>query len=117
MGYREMALHVTNCGDTPVALGGRPDVVVLDAEAEAEDIAVVPSVHYTAPPRRQTLRPGTGAMAVLSWRNTVTDPNRQATTGVALSVAPVAGGPHQTVALPSPLDLGNTGRLEVSAWL
>src|SRR5690348_5957651 len=30
MGYREMALHVRNCGTEPYEVRGRPDIVVLD---------------------------------------------------------------------------------------
>ena len=115
-GYREMPLRVTNCADTPYPLRDRPDVVVLDQDRKPLDVAVVPSVHYSAEPRPRTLQPGVGAISVLSWRNTVTDSTVPATTGVFLSVAPVQGAPRQIVTLPSPLDLGNTGRLEASAW-
>jgi hypothetical protein len=116
MGYREMTLHLKNCGDIAYRLHGQPDIVVLDADRKPLEIALVPSAHYTAGPRQITLEPGVSAMALLSWRNTVTDPTVVATTGAFLSIAPAQGMPRQTVSLPSPLDLGNTGRLEASVW-
>jgi hypothetical protein len=117
MGYREMTLSLSNCGSSTYQLTGRPDIVVLDEDRKPLDVATVPSVHYTAAPRPLSVQPGSGAMAILSWRNTVTDPTVVATTGVFLSVAPVPGTPRQILRLPSPMDLGNTGRLEASAWM
>jgi hypothetical protein len=117
MGYRELTLSLHNCGAAGYQVRGRPDIVVLDEDQQPLEVAVVPSAHYTATPRPISAPPGSGAMAVLSWRNTVTDPTVKATVGAFLSVAPMAGAPRQLVRLPSPMDLGNTGRLEVSAWL
>ncbi|MCU7729225.1 DUF4232 domain-containing protein [Actinoplanes sp. KI2] len=114
-GYREMTLTLRRCGDTSYLLQGRPDIVVLDERLQPLKVTVGPSVHYTADPRRINVRPGEGAMAVLSWHNTVTEGT--AVTGVALSVAPVQGAPRQIVNLPVPMDLGTTGRLDTSAWL
>jgi hypothetical protein len=116
LGYREMTLHMKNCGNKAYPLRGRPDIIVLDKDRNPVDVAAIPSVHYTSAPRQLTLKPGIGVIAVLSWRNTVTDSTVPASTGAFLSVAPVQGAPRQTVTLLSPLDLGNTGRLEASAW-
>ena len=115
-GYREMGLHLTNCGDRPYNVDGRPQIVVLGKDKETLDVAVAPSVHYTAAPHPVTLAPGQSALAVVSWRNTFTDVNGEPTSGVYLSIAPIPGAPRQLVKPPSPLDLGNTGRLEVSVW-
>jgi hypothetical protein len=117
MGYREMTLHLKNCGTAPYQLRGRPDIVVLDKDRQPLDVAVVPSVHYTASPRPVTLQPGVSTTAVLSWRSTYTAAAEPPATGVYLSVAPVQGAPRQTVTPPSPLDLGNTGKLEAGAWM
>lgn len=117
MGYREMTLLLRNCGTDPYDLSGRPAIVVLDADHRPLPVAVVASEHFTADPRRRTVAPGNGAMAVLSWRNTVTASDVPAVSAPYLSVAPTAGTAHQEVVLPSPLDLGNTGRLEASAWM
>jgi hypothetical protein len=114
-GYREMTLALRNCGDTNYPLQGRPDIVVLDAHQQPLTVDVRPSIHYTADPRRISVPPGGGATAVLSWHNTVTD--GAVVTGIALSVAPAKGAPHQIVTLPVPMDLGTTGRLDTSAWL
>lgn len=116
MGYREMTLLLRNCGDKPYQLQGRPDIVVLDADHNPLEIAVVPSTHYTVAPKLATIQPGSGTMAMLSWRNTVIVSEVETVTGASLSVAPVQGAPRQTVLLSNPLDLGNTGRLEASAW-
>ncbi|MGK5683783.1 DUF4232 domain-containing protein [Actinoplanes sp. URMC 104] len=116
MGYREMGLHVRNCGAEPYEVRGRPDIVVLDGDGRPLKVAVVASGHYTAAPRRLVLKPGASAVAVLSWRNTVTNTSGGADTGASLAVAVSAGATRQLVALQAPLDLGNTGRLETSAW-
>ena len=115
-GYREMTIKAKNCGDTPYVLDGRPDIVVLDADRKAAAVALVPSVHWTASPRKLTLQPGTSATAVLAWHNTVTESTVVATSGAYLDVAPGKGEPRQIVTPPVPLDLGNTGKLQASAW-
>ena len=116
MGYREMTLTMKNCGSTGFTLDGRPDITVLDADRQPMPIAIVASTHHTAPPKRITLRPGVSATAVLAWRNTYDDTTNAPAVGSFLSVAPAAGAPRQIVDLPSPLDLGSTGRLQASAW-
>jgi hypothetical protein len=63
-------------------------------------------------PVTMTLRPGQQAIAVLAWRNLVTDATVDAVTGAAVRVALGAG--EQTV--PLHVDLGNTGTLDVTAW-
>ncbi|MBU2668373.1 DUF4232 domain-containing protein [Actinoplanes bogorensis] len=115
-GYREMALTVRNCGTSPYELDGRPQITVLDEDGAPMKIAVVASRHYTVAPKRLVLKPGTAATAVLSWRNTVTNTSGWSETGASLTVATSPDGTPQLVTLPSKLDLGNTGRLEASAW-
>jgi hypothetical protein len=115
-GYREMSLHLTVCGDKPVTVNGRPEIVVLDKDHDTQDIAVIPSVHYPGPARPMTLTPGKSTAAVMSWRNTYDDISKPPVSGAYLSVAVTAGGPRQLVKPPVPLDLGSTGRLEVSVW-
>ncbi|MGI5242641.1 DUF4232 domain-containing protein [Dactylosporangium sp. CA-139066] len=117
LGYREMSLHITNCGAGPVQVQGRPEIAVLGRDRETLDVAVVPSVHHTEPAHPVSLAPGQSTTAVMSWRNTVTDSDVAPVSGVYLQVAPAPGAPWQLVRPPAPLDLGNTGRLEVSVWL
>ncbi|WP_426503964.1 DUF4232 domain-containing protein [Dactylosporangium sp. McL0621] len=117
MGYREMGLHLANCGDRPVTVNGQPEVVVLGQDRDVQDIAIVPGVRHNEPAQPLTLAPGQSTTAVLAWRNTYDDISKPPVSGVYLSVAPAPGGPRQIVKPPVPLDLGSTGRLEVSVWL
>ncbi|HEX5200857.1 MAG TPA: DUF4232 domain-containing protein [Actinoplanes sp.] len=114
-GYREISLHLTNCGSTEYALRGRPEITVLDDKQQPLKVTVGKSIHYPAEPRRMTLKPGQGTSAVLSWHHIVTSGTVQ--TGAELEVAPVKGAPAQLVKLPEPMDLGTTGKLDTSAWL
>ncbi|MFI5897134.1 DUF4232 domain-containing protein [Actinoplanes sp. NPDC051513] len=114
-GYREISLHLTNCGATEYTLQGRPEITVLDDKHQPLHVTIGASIHYTAGPRRVTLKPGQGTTAVLAWHNTVTSGAVQ--NGAALEVAPVKGAPEQVVALPAAMDLGTTGKLDTSAWL
>ena len=66
---------------------------------------------------RWTIRRFVPTWAVLSWRNTYDDISKPPVSGVYLSVAVTEGGARQIVKPPVPLDLGSTGRLEVSVWL
>jgi Domain of unknown function (DUF4232) len=116
-GYREMPLRMTNCGDRPFEASGRPEIAVLDKDRKPVEVAVVPSAHYTQSAHPVVLAPGQSVTAIMSWRNTVTDSTVVAVSGAYLTVAPVPGAPSQIVRPPAPLDLGNTGRLEVSVWL
>jgi len=116
MGYREMPLTVRNCGTEPYEVRGRPEIVVLDEDRLPLKVAVVANRHYTPAPRRLVLKPGEAARSVLSWRNTVTNIAGWSDTGASLVVAVSAGDERQLVAVPAPLDLGNTGRLEASPW-
>ncbi|MEV6931704.1 DUF4232 domain-containing protein [Dactylosporangium sp. NPDC051485] len=117
MGYREMAVKLTNCGDRPYQVAGRPQVAVLGKDREVLPVDIVPSTHWNQTAHPVTLAPGQSTSAVLAWRNLVTDPTVVATSGVYLSVSPRQGAPAQVVRPEAPLDLGNTGRLEVSVWL
>ncbi|MFG1775044.1 DUF4232 domain-containing protein [Micromonospora sp. NPDC049051] len=71
---------------------------------------------FDAPPRPLTLRPDERAAATVLWRNLVTDSTVVATNGERLEIAPAKGQAAQVVGLDGPIDLGNTGRIGVSAW-
>ncbi|WBB74194.1 DUF4232 domain-containing protein [Micromonospora sp. WMMD1128] len=121
MGLRAMGLDLVNCGDQPYELRGYPAVRLRDADGDRITVRIVPGATgitsgFDAPPTRVVLRPGERAGAALLWRNTVTDATVVATEGRQLDVAPVSGRPAYPVALDGPIDLGNTGRLGVSAW-
>ncbi|MEW2443584.1 DUF4232 domain-containing protein [Micromonospora marina] len=121
MGLRAMGLDLLNCGDRPYELRGYPAVTLRDADGDPIEVRIIPGAEpitsgFNDPPTRTVLAPGERAGAALIWRNLVTDATVPATNGTELDVAPVAGRPAYPVALDGPIDLGNTGRLGVSAW-
>lgn len=121
MGLRALGLELVNCGDRPYELRGYPAVALRDADGDPVTVRIIPGAKpitsgFDAPPTRIVLAPGERAGAALIWRNLVTDATVPATNGAELDVAPIAGRPAHPVALSGPIDLGNTGRLGVSAW-
>ena len=121
MGLRAMGLELVNCGDRPYELRGYPAVALRDADGDPVTVRILPGAKpitsgFDAPPTRIVLAPGERAGAALIWRNLVTDATVPATNGTELDVAPIARRPAYPVALSGPIDLGNTGRLGVSAW-
>ncbi|MFI5851311.1 DUF4232 domain-containing protein [Micromonospora chalcea] len=121
MGLRAMGLDLVNCGDRPYELRGYPAVTLRDADGDPIRVRIIPGAApitsgFDDPPTRIVLAPGERAGAALIWRNLVTDATVVATAGTELDVAPSTGRPAYPVALDGPIDLGNTGRLGVSAW-
>ncbi|MFF0150927.1 DUF4232 domain-containing protein [Micromonospora sp. NPDC005203] len=121
MGLRALGLELINCGDRPYQLNGYPVLHVFDEHREPVLLRVVNggkeiTSGFDQPPREVTLAPNDRATAVLLWRNLVTDPTVVATNGEYLTVAPAAGQPAEEVDPDGPIDLGNTGRIGVSAW-
>ncbi|MFE9954806.1 DUF4232 domain-containing protein [Micromonospora sp. NPDC005299] len=121
MGLRAMGLELVNCGNRPYLLRGYPAPGLRDANGDPIAVRIIPGARpitsgFDAPPTRLVLRPGERAGAALIWRNLVTDPTVVASNGAHLDVAPLAGRPAYPVELDGPIDLGNTGRLGVSAW-
>ncbi|MER7331000.1 MULTISPECIES: DUF4232 domain-containing protein [unclassified Micromonospora] len=121
MGLRALGLELVNCGTEPYPLNGYPALRLHDGDGNPIPVRVVNGAKeitpgFDAPPRPLTLRPGERAGAAVLWRNLVTDPTVVATNGERLEVAPAAGRPAQVVDLDGPIDLGNTGRIGVSAW-
>jgi Protein of unknown function (DUF4232) len=116
-GLRALEVSVVNCGATSRTVSGYPTVRVLAAGGTALPVTVHRGASVTTAiddpaPTTLTLRPGQTALTVLAWRNTVTDSTVDAETGAALAVT-VGGHPQ---VLPVTVDLGNTGRLDVTAW-
>ncbi|MEU8328255.1 DUF4232 domain-containing protein [Micromonospora sp. NPDC048839] len=121
MGLRALGLELVNCGDRPYQLNGYPVLHVFDEQREPVLLRVVNGGReitsgFDQPPREVTLAPNERATAVLLWRNLVTDSTVVATNGEYLTVAPAAGQPAEEVDPDGPIDLGNTGRIGVSAW-
>ncbi|MEU1685965.1 DUF4232 domain-containing protein [Micromonospora sp. NPDC005707] len=121
MGLRAMGLELVNCGDRPYVLRGYPVPSLRDTDRDPLAVQVIPGARpitsgFDQPPTRIVLRPGERASAALLWRNLVTDATVVASNGAYLDVAPLPGRPAHPVELDGPIDLGNTGRLGVSAW-
>ncbi|MGW4154343.1 DUF4232 domain-containing protein [Micromonospora chersina] len=121
MGLRAMGLELVNCGDRPYVLEGYPAPSLRDADGDRLAVQVIPGARpitagFDQPPTRVVLRPGERAAAALLWRNLVTDSTVVASNAAHLDVAPLPGRPAYPVELDGPIDLGNTGRLGVSAW-
>ncbi|MBO0513350.1 DUF4232 domain-containing protein [Streptomyces beijiangensis] len=115
MGLRSMTFTLTNCSGRPLALNGYPDLRVLDADRKPVTPRATPSP-YGKKPAPVTLLSGETATSSVIWRNTVTDANVTATVGTYLLIAPARGDATQTVKSGEPLDLGNTGKAQVSPW-
>ncbi|MFG1870163.1 DUF4232 domain-containing protein [Micromonospora arborensis] len=121
MGLRALGIELINCGDQPYELNGYPVLHVFDEQREPIMLRVVNGAKeitsgFDQPPRKVTLAPNERATAVVLWRNLVTDSTVVATNGEYLTVAPSAGQPAEDVDPDGPVDLGNTGRIGVSAW-
>ncbi|MEU7802061.1 DUF4232 domain-containing protein [Micromonospora arborensis] len=121
MGLRALGIELINCGDQPYELNGYPVLHVFDEQHEPIMLRVVNGAKeitsgFDQPPRKITLAPDERATAVVLWRNLVTDSTVVATNGEYLTVAPAAGQPAEDVDPDGPVDLGNTGRIGVSAW-
>ncbi|QGV79434.1 DUF4232 domain-containing protein [Streptomyces ficellus] len=120
MGLRAMGLTLHNCGTRPFEVSGYPALDVLGEEREKLDVTVVrgSDVDTTTKPSVFVLAPGARATASVVWRNTVTRTDVVATNGAYVRVTPAPGAAAQTAAPQDggPLDLGNTGRVEVTPW-
>lgn len=121
MGLRALGVELVNCGTAAYPLHGYPALRLLDNDGTPIPVQVVEGAKgitsgFDDPPRPLVLQPGERAGAALLWRNLVTDSTVVATNGERLEVAPAAGQPPQVVELDGPIDLGNTGRVGVSAW-
>lgn len=121
MGLRAMTITLVNKDTQPHTLNGYPAIRVLDKNREPLPVTINPGAGnvtsgFDAPPTPVTIQPGKTAIAVLTWRNTVTDSTVVATNGPFLDLAPTAGAPWQTRYPEGGIDLGNTGTLGVSAW-
>ncbi|MEU1585835.1 DUF4232 domain-containing protein [Micromonospora sp. NPDC005710] len=121
MGLRALDLELVNCGERPYQLNGYPVLHVFDEAHEPVMLRMVNGAReitsgFDQPPRKVTLAQGERATAVVLWCNLVTDSTVVATNGEFLTVAPAAGQPAEDVDPDGPIDLGNTGRIGVSAW-
>ncbi|MFA1542439.1 DUF4232 domain-containing protein [Actinomadura monticuli] len=118
MGLRAATITLRNCGDRPYTLDGYPALRVLGEDRQPFDVRIVRGTTQIkdAGPKPLTVRPGRTAVFGIVWRNLVTDPTTTAVAGRYLEVRPAPGRPVVIVEADGPIDLGNTGRLEETAW-
>ncbi|MCE7004097.1 DUF4232 domain-containing protein [Kibdelosporangium philippinense] len=124
MGIRVLDIHLTNYGPDTTQINGYPDIRILDKDRQpitatighgSSDISTMDAA-FNAPPQPLTLEPGQSARVGLLWRNLVTEPDRTATHGVYLDIAPTLGATYQRIEPDGGIDLGNTTKLGLSAW-
>ncbi|MFB4305432.1 DUF4232 domain-containing protein [Actinomadura sp. GTD37] len=118
MGLRAVTITLRNCGDRPYRLNGYPALRVLAEDRQPFDVQIVRGSRQIKDdgPKPLTIRPGGSAVFGIVWRNLVTDPTTTAVAGRYLEVRPAPGRPVVIVEADGPIDLGNTGRLEETAW-
>ncbi|WP_210408361.1 DUF4232 domain-containing protein [Allokutzneria sp. NRRL B-24872] len=117
LGFRQMGLYVTNCGAKVAEVNGYPAVKFFDAQGNLLDLTVGRSATDDPGAKPLTIKPAEQLVAHLSWRNTVTDIDRVPYTATALEIAPLEAMPGQKVDPKTKLDLGNTSRVDVTAWM
>ncbi|WP_160573477.1 DUF4232 domain-containing protein [Actinomadura physcomitrii] len=117
-GLRAAWVELRNCGTRPYRLNGYPALRVLDENRQPFDIRPVKGTREIKDPgpKPVTVAPGESARVGIVWRNLVTESTVPAVNGSYLEVRPAPGRPVLVVRANGPLDLGNTGRLETTAW-
>ena len=121
MGLRVVGLHLDNCGTRDYTVDGYPVLELLDDDLKHVDgVKILDSTGAVTPgsaddkqqPGPVTLRPGESATASLVWRNTTEF-------GTPVNVPYVRvrakAGADPVIVTPN-LDLGTTGKLEVTSW-
>lgn len=124
MGLRVLGIALVNCGSRTYRLNGYPAVQALDDDRVALKVRVVHGVTevigstlpWDGPPEPVVLRPGQRASTAVAWRNTYDDVRQPPVTVRFLDIAPLPGRPSHVVHPDGGLDLGDTGRIGVSAW-
>jgi hypothetical protein len=118
MGLRAARVELHNCGTRPYRLNGYPELRVLDEKRQPFDVRPVAGTREIKDPgpKPVTVAPGASARIGIVWRNLVTESAIPAVNGSYLEVRPAPGRPVLVVPANGPLDLGNTGRLETTAW-
>lgn len=118
MGLRAAWVELHNCGTRPYRLNGYPALRVLDENRQPFDVRTVKGTRQIkdAGPKPVTIAPGRAARVGIVWRDLVTESAIPAVNGSYLEVRPAPGRPVLVVPANGPLDLGNTGRLETTAW-
>jgi len=119
-GLRAVALVLTDCGAADRTVSGYPVIQVLGSDHHPVHVEVHRGITVTdaiddPAPTTLRLRHGERAVAVLAWRDLVTGTGTGTSAPVSGSALRITvGGSAQT--LPLLLDVGTTGRVDVTAW-
>ncbi|MFJ3723197.1 DUF4232 domain-containing protein [Streptomyces sp. NPDC090045] len=124
MGLRAADFQLVNCGSAAYVLEGYPEIRLLDGEGRPLQVDIGHGTNGVtssaadgdSPLQRVTLQPGQAATTGLLWRNLVTDSTVPAVEGRVLELVPKPGASRLTLRLNKPVDLGDTGKLGLSAW-
>jgi hypothetical protein len=114
MGIRSVGIELVNCGTEDIAVNGYPVIEIPGVEIdvrEGSDTLQDPG------PTPITLAPGDTVSAGMLWRNMVESADEgDVVNATEINVGYAEGSPMETVTPESPIDLGTTREIEVTAW-
>jgi hypothetical protein len=114
MGIRSVGIELVNCGTEDIAINGYPVIGIPGVEIdvrEGSDTLQDPG------PTPLTLAPGDTVSAGMLWRNRVESADEgDVVNATEINVGYAEGSPMETVTPESPIDLGTTREIEVTAW-
>ncbi|MGW0478754.1 DUF4232 domain-containing protein [Nonomuraea sp. NPDC003214] len=122
MGLRAQTLILTNCGKRVRQVSGYPKVRLLDTAGDPLKVRLdrgaqeITTAVADPGPETVTLRPGRSAHFSLAWRNTYTDTSRRSEVGATTGATVVVTAAGTRLTVDTPVDLGSTGVLGVTAW-
>jgi hypothetical protein len=121
MGLRVQTMTLTNCGRKARQVNGYPRVEVLDEDGERLSVELdrgarrVTTAVKDSGDKELTVRRGRSVRFDLVWRNTYDDTSEPPRTGVTVIVTTGRSSEHR-FSMNSPLDLGSTRLLGITAW-
>ncbi|WP_336205999.1 DUF4232 domain-containing protein [Nonomuraea sp. LPB2021202275-12-8] len=121
MGLRVQTMTLTNCGKRKRQVSGYPRVRLLDEQGDPVKVKIDRGARRITTAVRDpgakalTVRPGRSVRFGLVWRNTYEDTTQLPKTGTTVVVVTGRAAEHR-ITLESPVDLGSTSHLGVTAW-
>ncbi|WP_327090595.1 DUF4232 domain-containing protein [Nonomuraea sp. NBC_01738] len=115
MGLRVQTIILVNCGRKPLTLTGYPGLRLQGSDGARLKLRIdhgarrITTAVHDPGPTTVTLRPRASARFALVWRNT-DDGSRDPQAGATITVG------SARLTFDSPVDLGTTARLGVTAW-
>lgn len=114
MGIRSGGIELVNCGTEDIAINGYPVIEIPGVEIEVREGS---DTLQDPGPSAITLAPGDSVSAGMLWRNKVESAEESdVVNATEINVGYAEGSPMETVNPESPIDLGTTRDLEVTAW-